>query len=65
MFVNTFELRLPAQTLPLVGNNVNFVIFHDMGNVFQNAKDMFPSFTRFNQPDTEDLRECFRNDRDL
>ncbi|MBB5316760.1 POTRA domain-containing protein [Tunturibacter empetritectus] len=50
-FVNTFELRLPAQTLPLVGNNVNFVIFHDMGNVFQNAKDMFPSFTRFHQPD--------------
>jgi outer membrane protein insertion porin family len=52
-FVNTFELRLPAQTLPLVGNNVNFVIFHDMGNVFQNAKDMFPSFTRFNQPDKQ------------
>jgi outer membrane protein insertion porin family len=50
-FVNTFELRLPPQTLPLVGNNVNFVIFHDMGNVFQNAKDMFPSFTRFHQPD--------------
>ncbi|WP_254063753.1 POTRA domain-containing protein [Granulicella sp. S190] len=49
-FVNTFELRLPAQTLPLVGNSVSFVIFHDMGNVFQNAKDMFPSFTRFNQP---------------
>src|ERR1700761_4749628 len=52
-FVNSFELRLPAQTLPLVGNNVNFVIFHDMGNVFQNAKDMFPSFTRFHQPDKE------------
>ena len=52
-FVNTFELRLPAQTLPLVGNSVNFVIFHDMGNVFQNAKDMFPSFTRFNQPDKQ------------
>jgi outer membrane protein insertion porin family len=49
-FVNTFELRLPAQTLPVVGNSVNFVIFHDMGNVFQNASDMFPSFLRFNQP---------------
>jgi outer membrane protein insertion porin family len=52
-FVNTFELRLPAQTLPVVGNSVNFVIFHDMGNVFQNAKDMFPSFTRFNQPNKQ------------
>jgi outer membrane protein assembly factor BamA len=50
-FVNTSELRMPAQTLPLVGNSLNFVLFHDMGNVFQNASDMFPSFLRFNQPD--------------
>jgi outer membrane protein assembly factor BamA len=49
-FVNTFELRMPPQTLPLVGNSLNFVLFHDMGNVFQNASDMFPSFLRFNQP---------------
>jgi outer membrane protein assembly factor BamA len=50
-FVNTFELRMPAPTLPLVGSSVSFVLFHDMGNVFQNASDMFPSFLRFNQPD--------------
>ncbi|HEX3373224.1 MAG TPA: POTRA domain-containing protein [Edaphobacter sp.] len=50
-FVNTFELRLPAPTLPVVGNSVNFVLFHDMGNVFQLASQMFPSFLRFNQPD--------------
>jgi outer membrane protein insertion porin family len=49
-FVNTFEMRLPPPTLPVVGNSVNFVIFHDMGNVFQNANQMFPSFLRFNQP---------------
>jgi outer membrane protein assembly factor BamA len=49
-FVNTSELRLPPPTLPFVGNSVNFVLFHDMGNVFQNASDMFPSFLRFNQP---------------
>jgi outer membrane protein assembly factor BamA len=42
---------MPAQTLPLVGNSLNFVLFHDMGNVFQNASDMFPSFLRFRQPD--------------
>jgi outer membrane protein insertion porin family len=50
-FVNTFEFRMPAPTLPLVGNSLNFVLFHDMGNVFQNASQMFPSFLRFNQPD--------------
>jgi len=48
--VNTLELRMPAPTLPLVGNSVYFVLFHDMGNVFQNASQMFPSFLRFNQP---------------
>ena len=26
---------MPAPTLPLVGNSLNFVLFHDMGNVFQ------------------------------
>jgi len=51
--VNTFEFRMPAPTLPVVGNSVNFVLFHDMGNVFQNASDMFPSFLRFNQPDKQ------------
>jgi outer membrane protein insertion porin family len=50
-FVNTLEFRMPAPTLPLVGNSINFVAFHDMGNVFQNASDMFPSFLRFKQPD--------------
>ena len=50
VIVNQAELRLPPPTLPIVGNNLSFVIFHDMGNVFQNASDMFPSFTRFHQP---------------
>ena len=53
VFVNTFELRLPAPTLPYVGESVSFVIFHDMGNVFQNVNDMFPSFTRFHQPNQQ------------
>ena len=50
VFVNTFELRLPVQTLPYVGNSVSFVAFHDMGNVFQHVGDMFPSIGRFHQP---------------
>jgi len=49
-FVNSLELRLPPPTLPVVGSSVSFVVFHDMGNVFQNANQVFPSFLRFNQP---------------
>jgi len=52
-FVNSIELRMPPPTLPYVGNNVSFVLFHDMGNVFQNPDQMFPSFLRFHQPDRD------------
>lgn len=56
-FVNSFELRLPPPTLPYVGESVNFVLFHDMGNVFQNPEDMFPSFLNFRQPNRETCRD--------
>jgi len=49
VFVNTTELRLPALTLPYLGDSLSFVAFHDMGNVFTNISDAFPSFTRFHQ----------------
>jgi len=52
-FVNSTELRLPAPTLPFVGDSVSFVLFHDMGNVFSHISDMFPSFTHFRQPDQQ------------
>jgi outer membrane protein insertion porin family len=51
VFVNSFELRLPPPVLPYVADNVSFVLFHDMGNVFQHLDDVFPSFARFHQPD--------------
>ena len=50
--VNTFELRMPAPTLPYVGDSINFVLFHDMGNVFQNASSLVPSFVNFRQPNS-------------
>jgi outer membrane protein insertion porin family len=53
VFVNSTELRLPAPTLPFVGDSVNFVIFHDMGNVFSHVSDMFPSIGHFHQPDQQ------------
>jgi outer membrane protein assembly factor BamA len=52
-FVNSTELRLPAPTLPYVGDSLSFVLFHDMGNVFTHVSDMFPSFTHFYQPDQQ------------
>jgi outer membrane protein assembly complex protein YaeT len=52
VFINTLELRLPYPTLPYVGDNLGFVLFHDMGNVFNNVSDIGPSFLRFHQPNS-------------
>ncbi|MGH9600319.1 MAG: POTRA domain-containing protein, partial [Terracidiphilus sp.] len=51
--VNQTELRLPAPTLPWLGNSLSFVLFHDMGNVFANAGDAWISALRIHQPDRE------------
>jgi outer membrane protein assembly complex protein YaeT len=48
--VNSFELRLPPPVLPVVGDNISFVLFHDMGNVFRYPADMFKSIKNFRQP---------------
>jgi outer membrane protein assembly factor BamA len=48
--VNTLEVRTPYPNLPLVGNNLGFVFFHDMGNVFSRSRDVWPSFHNFHQP---------------
>jgi outer membrane protein insertion porin family len=54
--VNTFEVRTPYPNLPLVGNNLGLVIFHDMGNVFNRSSDVFPSFINFHQPNETSCR---------
>jgi outer membrane protein insertion porin family len=54
--VNTFELRMPPPTLPLVGDSISFVLFHDMGNAFEYPGDMFKSFVHFHQPDKAECR---------
>jgi outer membrane protein insertion porin family len=54
--VNTFELRLPPPTLPLIGDSISFVIFHDMGNAFEYPGDMFKSIRNFHQPDRATCR---------
>ena len=49
--------------LPYVGNSVSFVLFHDMGNVFVKGSDIWPSFTRFRQPDREGCRDTSMADQ--
>jgi outer membrane protein insertion porin family len=50
VFVNTTELRTPAPTLRWVGNDLSFVLFHDMGNAFQKSSQVWPSAIRIKQP---------------
>lgn len=49
-FINSTELRLPPPTLPFLSNSLSFVLFHDMGNVFANAGDIWSSFLHTAQP---------------
>jgi len=49
-FVNSTELRPPNPKLPYFNNALGFVLFHDMGNVFNNSSDIWPSFIRIKQP---------------
>lgn len=55
--VNSFELRMPPPVLPLVGDSVSFVLFHDMGNTFRYPGDMFTSFVHFRQPNRGTCRD--------
>jgi outer membrane protein assembly factor BamA len=50
VFVNQTELRLPNPQLPYFGNSLGFVLFEDMGNVFNNSSDIWPAALRIKQP---------------
>jgi outer membrane protein insertion porin family len=51
MFVNNVEMRFPPVLLPFVQDNLSFVVFHDMGNVFESGQEMIHSLLRWAQPD--------------
>lgn len=55
--VNSLELRMPPPTLPLVGDSISFVLFHDMGNAFEYPGDMFKSIVHFRQQDKTACRD--------
>jgi outer membrane protein assembly complex protein YaeT len=50
LLVNNLELRTPPVMLPYVANNLSFVLFHDMGNVFASANQILRGMLRFQQP---------------
>ncbi len=59
--INSTELRLPPPTLPWLGSTVSVVLFHDMGNVFTNASDVWASALRTRQPERENCRNLTSN----
>jgi outer membrane protein assembly complex protein YaeT len=62
MIVNNLELRLPPTPLPFVGNNLSFVLFHDIGNAFGTANQMWKNLTRMNQRDQASCRNLSLTD---
>lgn len=62
LFVNNLELRTPPVPLPYVGNNLGFVFFHDMGNVFDTANHIISGMLQFNQPS---IADCSAHDSKL
>jgi len=54
--INSTEMRLPPPTLPFFGDSLSLVLFHDMGNIFTNASDAWPSALRFHQPNRDACR---------
>lgn len=55
LFVNNLELRLPPPTLPYVQDNLSFILFHDMGNVFDTTSHLFRGVFRLHQ---ESITAC-------
>ena len=53
LFLNNLELRFPSPTLPFVGDNLRFAIFHDAGNVFTDGNNMVHGLLRWKQKDPQ------------
>jgi len=56
LFLNSLELRLPPVTWPYVGDNLSFVLFNDMGNVFDTTRNMLKGLGRLHQTGVQDCR---------
>ena len=56
LFLNSFELRLPTVNWPYVGDNLSFVIFNDIGNVFDTPRHLLEGMGRLHQTGVQDCR---------
>ena len=56
LFLNSFELRLPAVNWPYVQDNLSFVIFNDIGNVFDTPRHLFEGLGRLHQTGVADCK---------
>ena len=57
LFLNSLELRLPPVTWPYVGDNLSFVFFNDLGNVFDTPRHLFEGLGRLHQTGVKDCRD--------
>jgi outer membrane protein assembly complex protein YaeT len=62
MFVNNLELRLPPAPLPLVKDDLSFVLFHDIGNAFGTSNQMWKNLLRFSQRNQASCRNTSLTD---
>jgi len=56
LFLNSLELRLPPVNWPYVGDNLSFVIFNDLGNVFDTPRHLLQGMGRLHETGVTDCR---------
>ena len=56
LFLNSLELRLPPVNWPYVGDNLSFVIFNDLGNVFDTPRHLLQGMGRLHETGATDCR---------
>ena len=56
LFLNSLELRLPPVNWPYVQNNLSFVLFNDLGNVFDTPRHLFEGMGRLHETGVADCR---------
>jgi outer membrane protein insertion porin family len=56
LFINNIELRMPPPTLPIVQDNLSFVLFSDVGNVFDTPQHLFNGILRYHQGNLDDCK---------
>ncbi len=60
-FINNLELRLPPVRLPVFQQNLSFVVFHDMGNVYATGYDLWHNLFQMNQRNKNACRTDLEN----